>query len=174
VILAAAWWYGRRAHPPEPALDPLASMAPLQAYENGLQLAQRGNPAASLPWLRRGAAGMPQIARAHADLGAALTNAALQTRVRQGRLDPLVRSSVERVAYVLEGDRETEAGIALASTRHDAAVMLFERASTYSTWGMPADALVMLRKAHELDPAWEAPPQVIAVLSADLARGGVR
>src|SRR5262245_33049302 len=88
--LAAAgfWmWRGRAASRPAPlAPDPLASTSPIEAFQTGIRLASSGEAIASLPYLRRAVAGNTSLGKTHANLGAALTNAALEVHERQGRL----------------------------------------------------------------------------------------
>lgn len=157
---------------PAPA-DPLASLEPRLALETGLRLGGQGQGARSVPYFRRAVAGLPGFWEARYDLSSALANAAVESHRRLGRLDPVLRSSVERIGAIVESEHELAIAIDMVNRPHNRAVLLLSRAQTYLAWGMPVDALALLREAQRADPAWPEPAAMALRIEAGLFLGGL-
>lgn len=177
VVAAAAAWiaFGRRVPGTAPAAgtDPAAHLEPRVALEAGIRLGAAGQSARSVPYFRRAVAGLPGYWQARYDLSSALANAAVESHVRLGRLDPALRSSAERIGAIVESEREMDAALAHANGPHDRAVLLVARSQTYLAWGMPVDALSLLQKAQAADPAWEEPARLAGQVAQGLSLGGM-
>lgn len=170
-VFALARVLGRpRAVPAAP--DPVASMDPAAALREGTRLGAAGEYARSLPYLRRAVAANPASWEARFNLASSLSNTALQVRRHLGRDEPVLRSSVERLAMLRESERELESALAGARTAHEAALVLWTRANLYRAWGLPLDALDLARRARELEPGWPEAGRLVAQLEGDFARAG--
>jgi hypothetical protein len=178
ILAAAALWFARSGRPPwgakaPGAADTLATLDPRAALAAGMRLGEQGQNARSVPYFRRAVAGLPGFWEARYDLSTALANAAVESRRRLGRMDPALRSSAERIGAVVESERELSVALEQASRPHNRAVLLMARAQTYLAWGMPVDALALLRQAHDADPAWEQPAVMAQQIEQGLALGGM-
>jgi hypothetical protein len=178
VLVAAAAWFatGRRlpwAGGSRAPADPLAALEPRLALETGLRLGGQGQGARSVPYFRRAVAGLPGFWEARYDLSSALANAAVESHRRLGRLDPVLRSSVERIGAIVESEHELVIALGMVNRPHNRAVLLFSRAQTYLAWGMPVDALALLREAQRADPAWRDPAEMALRIEAGLFLGGL-
>lgn len=171
-LAALAWWRQSRPGAAAEGADPVAALPGRAALDEGMRLGAAGRHAESIPYFRHAIAAMDGFWAARYDLATALANAALQVRPHGGRIDPLLRSSVERVRNLQEADRELERALPSATSRRALATMLDRRAQVYLTWGMPVDALEWERRARAADPAWSATAANLAHLERDLARGG--
>ena len=178
VVAAVAAWIalGNRlpgTAPAVTAIGPIASLGPRAALQAGIDLGQQGQSARSVPYFRRAAAGLPGYWQARYDLSSALANAAVESHMRLGRLDPALRSSAERVDAIVESEREMAVAFTQANDPHDRAMLLLARAQTYLAWGMPVDALALMRQAHDTDPAWDQPTILAGQLTQGLSLGGL-
>jgi len=134
--------------PPHPAdrlpIDRVAATA--------LALHQAGRHQESVPYFRRLAHDLSYDWRVLHDYSAALHNAAQETRPRLGRLDPVSRSSYERVQMEYQALGALDLAERLAPTAHERARVIFQRAQRLHTWGFPVDAFGELERARALEP----------------------
>ncbi len=153
-VASRAWWLARRAAlvpagaPPHPS----AQLSAEEAHQRGLQLARAGRALEAIPYFRRAVGQVAGSWLAHENLAAALGNGAQEARLHLGKDEIATRSSVERVAMMMESVRETEVADRLAGSPGDRATALFERARALQTWGFPVDALALFRAAAALAP----------------------
>jgi len=154
--------------------DSLEAMEPRAALIEGTRLGNAGLYSESLPYLRRGVAGLPLEFVGHLNLSSSLTNVAIEVRrAHMDRAEPAMRSSYDRIGSVLAGDRELDRALERAGAPQQRAMALMARATYYDTWGMPGDALAWARLAAQQAPQWPAPAALARKLAADLARGGL-
>lgn len=143
-----------------------------QAETEGYALVQRGRYQESLPYSRRVAQVAGTEWMAHANYSSALHNAAQESRLHLGRIEPAMRSSLERVARMgLSLDEEDLAE--LYARGHDRAIAVYLRGQTLQTWGFPLDALGEYQRALAMAPQDTAIRQVVVNLTRLLARGGI-
>ena len=152
------------------AEDPAAAFDPAAALREGTRLGSGGDYARSLPYLKRAARADPGSWEARFNLASSLANTALQVRRHLGRNEPVLRSSVERVAMLGEAERELDTALNGARTPHEAALAMWAKANLYQSWGLPLDALASARRAQELEPTWPVPGRLVAQIEHDLAR----
>jgi hypothetical protein len=173
VLLAAALllWRGPLSRRPAAGADGPGRQDPRAAFAAGARLAGAGRHVESVPFFRRAAEGR-ETWESRFNLASALGNAALEVRLRSGREQPVMRSSLERVRAVDESQAEGARALELAPDAHARALTLFTRAQQYWAWGFPIDALELARAAREADPSWDAPARFVQRAERDLASGG--
>ena len=138
-LSAAAIWMlaPPRAPVAPPPLDPRDAEL---AYERGLDLAKAGRHRESVPEFRGALHARPDLWNFHHDYATALFNTAHESRSHLGRLEPVMRSSVERVALIREGLTELEAARQRARDPREHALIIHTRAQVFKAWGLPWNA----------------------------------
>lgn len=146
-----AWWTsGSVESPPPSAPDPAAAFDLAGANAAAIRLVGEGRHVESLPYFRRqlDLLGTPVWA-AHKDYASALHNAAAES----GPYGPATRSSLERIALLVESLRQLDLAGGLTARPAERAVLLADGAHTLAFWGMPWDALDRLERAAALPGA---------------------
>ncbi len=134
--------------------DPAAGLSRPQAYARAVALHRGGHVLESLPYYLHLVEALPDVWQTHFDYGAALWDAALETRRHRDLAPPATRASDERLALVRQALDELDQAERLAPRPHDRAVVMLERAHRLMNWGFGWDALLELRRAQAADPAW--------------------
>ena len=177
VVVAGLWLVPghapRPARAPIPTADPAAGLAPGMAFIVGGKFSTDGRHAASIPYFRRAAAGMADSWETHFNFAGALADGAIEAGMRLGRVDPVMRSSLERVRAVMEAMRESDKAQGLGGDAHTRAYTAFALAKLLLTWGFPFDALDRARNAHALDPGWADASQLVRQIEGRLSGGGL-
>ena len=155
------------------ARHPAEAMDPVEAEAVGSALTRQKRFHESLPYYRRIVEGYGTVWLAHANYSSALHNAAQESHVHLGRLEPAARSSVERMDLMAVALREQDLAELHASSASERALAHFQHGQTLQTWGFPLEALVEYEEAWTLDPGNATVRVVRGRLSALLSRGGV-
>jgi hypothetical protein len=187
VLVVAGWWFlGRwQGHPPSAIQgsaprsertaapdDPAAGLSPDDAFRAGELRAREGRHLESLPFFRAAARALPGSWVDRQNFSNALFNAAQEGRVYQGSAAPATRSSVERIATVLEAWDESLAADSLAPKAEARALIAYQQGQTFFTYGLPIDALKEFRRACALAPADRGYANTVRRLESELAGGG--
>ena len=170
-LLAAAALWGSIPTLPHPAERlPIEEVA-----TTALALHQAGRAGESLPYFRRLVRELGNDWRVHNDYSAALHNAAQEGRARLGKVDPVARSSYERVQMERESLKELALAERLAPTALDSVTVIISRAQRFQTWGFPLDALREVERTRRLAPASRSVPayveQVLSLLRSAQGAG---
>lgn len=155
VLLGAAAWgwrtWGARAG--AETNHPSAAMPPEQARAMGVRALAAKQPIESLPWLERGVEGSGAGDwSAWFDLAKGYASAAMMTTSRAGIEQPLVRSSVERVAMAGACARTFQRAAELAPPGRDRAAALVAWAEFEFAWGRMFEAFALFRRAQSETP----------------------
>lgn len=151
-IAAFAAWrvFGGRAAGERHAAS---AVPPDRAHATGAKLLDREQVLEALPWLRRGVEGSGTTSwGAHYVLGKACATATLKTTSRAGIEQPMLRSSVERVALARECVREFGLAATLAPPGAERAFVLSEWAEFEFAWGRMFEAFALFRRAQSETP----------------------
>lgn len=153
--MVATWLSWRflaaRRAPVDPA-DPIEQMTLKEAVMTGLRLGGEGRHQAAVPYFRRAVTLAPDSWTTRENYASTLYNGALETRTHLGKDEPATRSSVERMTMIGQSLSQTDEALRLASEPADQAVVLFQRAQAFHTFGFALDALVEFRKAAGFQP----------------------
>ena len=152
VALAAALWLSARDRVWQAPADPLLRMTAEQAFNKGLSLGGGGHHLAALPYFRRAVNLEADSWTAHQNYASTLFNGAQEARIHLGKDEPATRSSLERMIMIGESLRQTDEATNWASEPTDRAMVIFQRAQAFHTFGFPLDALMEFRKGTELSP----------------------
>ena len=160
LALAAVAWLATHPRGPRPAAlaapDPLANVAPHEAYQIGNRLIREGRSSEAIPYFRRAFVDLRQdFYGIHFGLAAALRNATLQDTVRRGLVQPVTRSSVERVAMLKEALVEFERASRLAETPSQMVEVTRAVSQILGNWGFAWDAFALYRQAQHADSTGE-------------------
>jgi hypothetical protein len=153
LALSVAGWIGTRflagRHAP---IDPLERMTAEDAFASGVRLGGAGHHLAALPYFLRAVSLAPDSWTAHENYASTLYNGAQETRIHMGKGEPGTRSSLERVTMIGESLRQTDEAMSWTREPNDQAVLLFQRAQVFHTFGFAIDALVEFHKATGMSP----------------------
>ncbi len=159
VALVGAWLAlrGRSGKPATPSPpDPLAHVAPPEAYRIGNQRIREGQNYQAIPYFRRAFVDLrSDFHGVHFSLAAALRNATLQDTVRRGLAMPVTRSSFERVTMLRESLAELDRALGLAQSPAQVVQVMRAKAQLLSNWGFGWDAFGVYRTAQHMDSTGE-------------------
>ena len=163
-------WPKRR--PVEAGQHPAVRLSAEEAYKTALTLGGQGHHLEALPYYASAVRQAPDSWNARQSYASALHNSAIETRLHLGYVEPVTRSSVERIAMVTAAMRESRIADSLAQQPADHAVIAFQRGQALHSFGLVDDALVEFRRAEALYPS--SPVIAAAVRGAErrLASGG--
>ena len=160
ILGALAAWAVRGRLFPSPPATPAVAPAPKpgltlqQESTEATRLVNAGHSMESLPYYRHLIAALPGDGRLRFNFVTAITNAALESRIRPHSAAPWARSSIERVEMMREGLAQLEDLERRSAGAHEKAIVRELRGRLYKNWGFPWDAATELRAAQKLDPAW--------------------
>ena len=156
----AAWWFlgrpvQRREAPAAPALpDSITSLPPLEATRIAMRLIDEDRPYEALLYLRHSSQFPGLTWSFYVNYATALHNSAMMGPPRDGRVDPVLRSSFERVAAMREAMRHFDNAERMAVAPADKAMVCYRRANALAVWGFPHDAHESYSRASRYDPNW--------------------
>jgi hypothetical protein len=163
-LLAFGTWIARRraherahaasAHAP---IDSVSTLGPFEAYQRALALGQRLRFVESLPYFARAMNDPPNAWQPYAAYGMALFHATHQVRSHRGWPEPVIRSSRERVAMVIEALSRLRRAEELAADPKDRAYVIMQSKQQLVAWGFDWDAYTEWSRAEKLDPSLGPP-----------------
>jgi Tfp pilus assembly protein PilF len=147
-------------------------MAIKEAVLTGLRLGRQGRHQAAVPYFRRAVTLDPDSWTVRENYASTLYNGALETRTHLGKDEPATRSSVERMTMIGQSLSQTDEALRLAPEPTDQAMVLFQRAQAFHTFGFALDALVEFRNAAGLHPGSGKLANATVMAEARLRSGG--
>src|SRR5262249_35936952 len=142
------------------------------AFRMGIALSRDGHHLAAAGCFATMARQMPGSWVAQQSYAGALFNGAQEVRAHLGKVEPVTRSSVERIALVRASMIEARTADSLAATPQQHAVMAYQRGQTLDSYGLVADAIVAFRRAAALDPSSAVIAKGVGVAERRIASGG--
>jgi hypothetical protein len=160
-LVAAGWWGIRRGSPRDDgapsganaAPDSTASLGPFEAYQRALALGGHLHFIESLPYFERALSEPPDAWQPYAAYATSLFQTTHQVRPHRGRVEPVTRSSFERVRLL--GQARAELGQAEQRARNskDRAYVISLGVKHLLAWGLAWDAYSEDTRAEKLDPS---------------------
>ena len=152
-VTVLVWFTVGRRRTPDAARPPDLRAAGL-AYGRALELAAAGRYLESIPNFRAAKEARPDIWDLHHNYASALLNAAHEGRPHLGRLEFVMRSSIERVALLREGLAELDSAARLVRDPRGRAQIHRTRAQILKAWGLAWNAFENYRAGEWSDTTW--------------------
>lgn len=151
-LATSAWLAWRAFEARRVPADPIERMSVDDAFAAGLRHGGAGHHLAALPYFRRAVTLAPDSWTARENYASTLYNGAQEARVHLGKNEPATRSSIERISMIRESLGQTEEALKWASQPADQALVFFQRAQAFHTFGFAIDALLEFRQAARQAP----------------------
>jgi len=136
-----------------PAPDPLARISVTAASDSATALFEAKRFSDALPYFRRLERIGPQNSYLfHARFAASLQNAAIESRIRDGRAATVSRSTVERVADLKEALVHLDRAETLAPSDQQRGDVACSRAWMLGLWGFWRESYVEFQRANRIRP----------------------
>src|SRR5262249_49533003 len=161
-----------RRRPVDAARHPSERLSAEEAYKTALAMGQEGHHLEALPYFSSAVRQAPDSWTARQSYASALYNSALETRLHLGKAEPITRSSGERITLVRASMLQSHAADSMAVSPSDHAVIAFQRAQLFTTFGLVDNALEGFRRASVIDPTNQSGIQAIKTLERRMASGG--
>jgi len=169
VFLLRVW---PRRRPVETAFRPSERLSAEEAYKTALAMGQDGHHLEALPYFASAVRQSPDSWTARQSYASALYNSALQTRLHLGKAEPITRSSFERITLLQASLVESRSADSIAESPHDHALIAFQRAQMFNTFGLVDNAIDGLRRANVIDPTNTSGIRALQALERRMASGG--
>lgn len=168
-VLLRVW---PRRRPVEPPASPAEPLAVAEVFRRGIALSRDGHHLAAADCFGKVARERPGSWMARQSYASALYNGAQEVRMHLGKEEPVMRSSVERIALVRVSMIEARTADSLAATPQQRAVMAYQHGQILHAYGLVTDALVAFRNAARLDSSSTLIATGLREAERRLANGG--